>query len=80
MYDALLDDLDEEETPSPDEAAELVDKDEVAADLGDEEEIVVVEEIDAEPDLKAEELLPTLDDGESWSRRVQAEIETLLSL
>ena len=67
MYDALLEDLEEEETPSPDEAAELVDKDEVAVELGEDDEIVVAEELDAEPDLKSEDLLLATDESESWS-------------
>ena len=33
MYDALLDDLEDEEAPSTEEAAELVDKDEVVDEL-----------------------------------------------
>jgi len=67
LYDALLDDLDDEETPTADEAAELVDKDDSAVDLADDDEIVVADDLDSEPDLKAEELLMAADDNESWS-------------
>jgi RNA polymerase primary sigma factor len=66
LYDALLDDLEDEETPSTEEAAELVDKDEVVDELGAEEELIVTDEVEIEPDLKAEELLVS-DDNESWS-------------
>ena len=67
MYDALLDDLEDEGTPSPDEAVELADKDEdvVDDDLADD---LLVADTDADPDLKAEELLlGGGEDSESWS-------------
>ena len=67
MYDALLEDLEDDETPSAEEAAELVDKDDVVDELGAEEELLPADEIDVEPDLKPEELLATSDDNESWS-------------
>jgi len=66
LYDALLDDLEDEEAPSTEEAAELVDKDEVVDELGAEEELIATDEVEIEPDLKAEELLVN-DDNESWS-------------
>jgi RNA polymerase primary sigma factor len=66
LYDALLDDLEDEETPTTEEAAELVDKDEVVDELGAEEELIVTDEVEIEPDMKAEELLAT-DENESWS-------------
>jgi RNA polymerase primary sigma factor len=67
LYDALLDELEDEETPNPDEAAELVDKDEVVADIGEDDDLIVAEDVDAEPDLKAEDLLLSADESESWS-------------
>ena len=66
MYDALLEDLEDEETPSADEAAELVDKDEVVDELAEEDELPG-DDVDVEPELKAEELLLTPDDNDSWS-------------
>ena len=67
MYDALLEDLEDDETPSPDEAAELVDKDEAVDELGAEEELLPADELEVEPELKAEELLAAPDENESWS-------------
>ena len=67
MYDALLEDLEDEETPSADEAAELVDKDEAVAELDGDDDLVVAEDAEVEPDLKAEELLLAPDENESWS-------------
>jgi RNA polymerase primary sigma factor len=66
LYDALLDDLDDEETPSADEAAELVDKDEAVDELAEEEDLPS-EELEAEPDLKSDDPLVATDDNESWS-------------
>jgi RNA polymerase primary sigma factor len=67
LYDALLEDLEDEETPSADEAAELVDKDEAVAELDGDDDLVVAEDAEVEPDLKAEELLLAPDENESWS-------------
>jgi len=69
LYNALLDDLEEEEqTPSPDEAVALVDKED---ELEDEDDLAEVEteEEQREPeveDIAAEELIETVD-AESWS-------------
>ena len=68
MYDALLDELEDDRTPNTDEAVELADK---AVDVDDDEvpDDVVCEldpEDDGEP--KAEDLLLSVgDDHESWS-------------
>ena len=67
MYDALLEDLEDEETPSAEEAAELVDKDEAVDELVEEDELSPAEDLDAEPELKADELLIGPDDNDSWS-------------
>jgi len=66
LYDALLDDLDDEETPSADEAAELVDKDEAVDELAEEDELPA-DDVEAEPDLKSDDQLLATDDNESWS-------------
>ncbi len=70
MYNALLDDLDDEEqTPSPDEAVALADKEE---ELEDEDDLAEVEAEDSHAeaaeveDIAAEELIETVD-VESWS-------------
>jgi len=68
LYDALLDELEDEGTPSPDEAVDLADKDDV--DDGGEDDVVddvAPAEIDPEAELKADELLLSSDDNESWS-------------
>ena len=69
MYDALLDELDDENTPSPDEAVELSEKDELLEgedDLADDLPAEVDGDVDV--DLKADELLAAAAaDGESWS-------------
>ncbi len=67
MYDALLEDLEDEETPSAEEAAELVDKDEAVDELVEEDDLSPAEDLDAEPELKADELLISPDDNDSWS-------------
>ncbi|MGC3972006.1 MAG: sigma-70 factor domain-containing protein [Pirellulales bacterium] len=67
MYDALLEDLDDEESPGVEEAAELVDKDEVVDELSEDDEVAAVDESEAEPDLKADELAMAADDTDSWS-------------
>ena len=69
MYDALLDELDDENTPSPDEAVELSEKDELLDgedDLAD--DLPAEVDADVDVDLKADELLAAAAaDGESWS-------------
>jgi RNA polymerase primary sigma factor len=67
LYDALLDELEDEGTPSPDEAVDLADKDDV--DSGDDDVVddVAPVEIDPEAELKADDLLLSSDDNESWS-------------
>jgi len=69
LYDALLDELDDENTPSPDEAVELSEKDELLEgedDLADDLPAEVDGDVDV--DLKADELLAAAAaDGESWS-------------
>lgn len=70
MYDALLDELEDDGTPSPDEAVELADKvDDVDVDddLGDDIPVVPAD-LDAELDGQAEDLLLAVaEDHESWS-------------
>jgi RNA polymerase primary sigma factor len=63
----LLDELEDEGTPSPDEAVDLADKDDVDAPDDDVVDDVAPLEIDPEADLKADELLLSSDDNESWS-------------
>ena len=67
MYDALLEDLEDEGTPATEDAVDLADKDDDDDDLGDD---LLVAADDGEPDaeLKPDELLlAASDDGESWS-------------
>ncbi len=66
MYDALLDELDDERTPSPEDAVELADK--TDEDLDDDDLNETDDELEAstDDDLAAEELLET-DESESWS-------------
>ncbi|HEX3869792.1 MAG TPA: sigma-70 family RNA polymerase sigma factor [Pirellulales bacterium] len=67
MYDALLDELEDEGTPSHEDAVELVDKDDtiVDEDLGEE---ILVADADAELDVKGDDLLlETGEEAESWS-------------
>ena len=68
MYDVLLDDLDDEGTPSPDEAVELSEKDGLLdADDGLADDLLAVD-ADADLDIKPEELLlGATGEGESWS-------------
>ncbi|HEY2882955.1 MAG TPA: sigma-70 family RNA polymerase sigma factor [Pirellulales bacterium] len=74
MYNTLLDDLEDDGTPGPDEAVELVSKvvDDPDADSLDDDALVAdptaagdVGDLDAE--LKAEELLAAEGESESWS-------------
>ena len=66
MYDALLDELEDEGTASPDEAVDLADKDELGDDddIGDE---IAEADVDADADARSDELLLGSDEGESWS-------------
>jgi RNA polymerase primary sigma factor len=69
LYDALLDDLEDDRTPNTDEAVDLTDK---AVDVDDDDEVAddAVCEIDADDDgePKAEDLLLSVaGDHESWS-------------
>jgi RNA polymerase primary sigma factor len=69
LYNELLDDLEEDHAPSPEEAVALADKEE---DLDEDEELSDVEAVqdDAEPDaeeLTAEDLLEAASEAESWS-------------
>jgi len=67
LYDALLDELEDEGTPSPEDAVDLADKDEVDEVDDDVVDDVAQVELDPEADLKADELLMSSDDNESWS-------------
>ena len=67
MYDALLDELEDEGTPSPEDAVDLADKDEVDEVDDDLVDDVAPVEIDPEAELKADDLLMSSDDNESWS-------------
>ncbi len=67
MYDALLDELEDEGTPSPDEAVELVDKDEADEVDDDVVDDVAPVDVDPEAELKADDLLLSSVDNESWS-------------
>jgi len=71
LYDALLDDLDDERTPSADEAEDEVDKPDLADDLEVDDGAELSDEgADSDLDLvgKADDLLASLaGDAESWS-------------
>jgi RNA polymerase primary sigma factor len=70
LYDVLLDELEDEGTPSHEDADRLVEKahDDVDLDLDDEvEDLDLNGEVDAELDLKGDELSPAEEDSESWS-------------
>ena len=68
MYEALLDDLEDEGIPSPDEAVELADKEIVEDDDDLVVDDVAVAENDVESELKSEDLLlGEADENESWS-------------
>jgi RNA polymerase primary sigma factor len=68
LYDTLLDDLEDDVTPNPDEAVELVDK---AVDVDDVDDDLLVDDsatmADLDIDGKTEELLAEEEDIESWS-------------
>jgi len=68
MYDALLDELDDEVTPHGDEAVDLVDK--TVEDDDAEDDLLVdgpLSLADAELESKVDDALPGDDDVESWS-------------
>ncbi len=67
MYDALLDDLEDDRTPNTDEAVELADK---TAETDDEvpDDVACELDVDEDGDSKAEDLLLAVgEDHESWS-------------
>ena len=72
MYDALLDDMEDEATARPDDALEFVEKAAAALESVDDDELLS-EELDLgdEPDIDGEtigeDLLGVMDDDESWS-------------
>ena len=67
MYDALLDELEDEGTTSPDEAVDLADKEDVVDEDEDLRDDVAEVEVDADAELQSDELLSPSDEGESWS-------------
>jgi RNA polymerase primary sigma factor len=68
LYDALLDDLEDDGTPSPDEAVELADKEEVVEEDDELQDDLLVADADPEADLKVDDLLlGGGEDAESWS-------------
>jgi RNA polymerase primary sigma factor len=67
LYDALLDELEEEGTPSSDDAVDLADKDDLVDDDDDLRDELVDVEGDPDADARADESLLSGDDGESWS-------------
>lgn len=66
MYDALLDELEDEGAPTSDDAVDLADKEDV---VDDDDDLIddAVAEVDPEAELKAEDLLLAGEDNESWS-------------
>jgi RNA polymerase primary sigma factor len=67
LYDALLDELEDEGAPSPDEAVDLADKDDVVGEDEDLRDDVAEVDVDAEAELQSDELLLPGEDAESWS-------------
>ena len=67
MYDALLDELEDEGTPSSDDAVDLADKDDIVDDDDDLRDELADVESDADADSRADESLLSGEDGESWS-------------
>ncbi len=68
MYDALLDELEDEGAPSPEDAVELADKEDVVVDDDDLGEDLLAVDADADADVKPEELmLEGAEEAESWS-------------
>ncbi|MBS0209109.1 MAG: sigma-70 family RNA polymerase sigma factor [Planctomycetes bacterium] len=67
MYDALLDEFEDEETPNPEDAVELADKEDVVADEDMGDDIAVVE-AEVEAEVKTDDLvLEASEETESWS-------------
>ena len=69
LYDALLDELEDEPTPHQEEVTDLAEKPAVDLDLEDEiDGADIAGDLDLELDPKSEELLSIVDEeGESWS-------------
>ncbi len=67
MYDALLDELEDEGAPSPDEAVDLADKEDVVDEDDDLRDDVAEVDVDADAELQSDELLLPGEDAESWS-------------
>jgi RNA polymerase primary sigma factor len=70
LYDVLLDELEDEGTPSHEDADRLVEKvhDDVDIDLDDDvEDLDLNSDLDPDLELKQDELLPAGEDNESWS-------------
>jgi RNA polymerase primary sigma factor len=70
LYDALLDELEDDGAPRLDDGVELAEKHDDVIDLDDDLEEEVVDDAAHEPELDVElkeELLAAEDDGESWS-------------
>jgi RNA polymerase primary sigma factor len=62
-----LDDLEEEGTPSPDEAVDLADKEDIVDDDDMPDDLLPPVDVDADAELKADDLLLSPDEAESWS-------------
>jgi RNA polymerase primary sigma factor len=67
LYDALLDELEDEGAPSPDEAVDLADKEDVVDEDDDLRDDVAEVDVDADAELQSDELLLPGEDAESWS-------------
>jgi RNA polymerase primary sigma factor len=69
LYDALLDELEDEPTPNQEEASELAEKPAVDLDLDDDlDGVELGADLDLDLDPKAEDLLAVVDEeSESWS-------------
>jgi RNA polymerase primary sigma factor len=68
LYDALLDELEDDGTTSAEDAVELADKEDVVDDDDLGEDLLVTADADAEADLKSEDLLMSAgEEAESWS-------------
>jgi RNA polymerase primary sigma factor len=67
LYDALLDELEDEGAPSPDEAVDLADKEDVVDEDDDLRDDVAEVDVDADAELQSDEMLLPGEDAESWS-------------
>jgi RNA polymerase primary sigma factor len=67
LYDALLDELEDEGAPSPDETVDLADKEDVVDEDDDLHDDVAEADVDADAELQSDELLLPGEDAESWS-------------